>query len=436
MQPTPDFANHRERLLSRLGPDEAVLVFAASPKLRNSHTEYRYRPDSDLFWLTGWEDPGAAVWLRPGEGPFVLFVQPKDEDREVWDGFRHGPAGARRHFGADEAHEVSALADELTRLVQGVTTLHFAIGSDGDHDQIVLGAIAKATRAARINGLDVPETFVRPSRLLHELRLFKGDDELAVMRRSASFSADAHRAAMRATRPGVNEHAIEATLLGHFAANGSTGPGYTPIVAGGENACTLHYVRNRAPLRAGDLLLVDAGGEHHYYTADITRTWPVSGRFSPAQRQVYEIVLAAQLAAIDKCRVGASFRDVHDAAVRLLAQGMLDLELLEGDLDEIIATNAYKRYYMHGTSHWLGLDVHDVGSYGRAGVSRPLSPGMVLTVEPGLYLPNKPEVPEHLRGIGVRIEDDVLVTDGEPEVLTAAAPKTVGEIEAWMAANA
>ena len=429
--PTLDHAQHRQRVLDALGPDEAVLVFGAPTRTRNSDSDHRYRPDSDLYWLTGWEDPECAIFLRPGEHPFTLFVQPRDPKREQWDGFRPGPNGAVAEYGADEAFEIGELPEQLTRLVQGVRVLHYRFAQDPDQDALVAGAIQKATRAARRNGLSIPETFHSPAVLLHELRLRKSEAELKVLRRAAALSVEAHRRAMSRTRSGLHEYDIEATLQHTFLAHGSTGAGYTPIVGAGRNATVLHYNRNRDPLCDGDLLLVDAGGEHHYYTADITRTWPVSGRFTDAQTRVYQWVLAAQDRAIDQCRAGRPREAIHEAAVRTLTEGMIDLGLLEGPVDARIEDESYKRYYMHGTSHWLGLDVHDVGAYGRDGAVRTLEPGMVMTVEPGLYIASDDDdAPEALRGIGIRIEDDIVVTDGDPENLTAGAPRTVAEIEA------
>jgi len=311
-----------------------------------------------------------------------------------------------------------------------VSTLHYAFAVDSEHDALLMTSIRTAARAARHNGLSSPETFHALSRVLHEIRLIKTDAELALLREAARISGEAHQALMRAATPGMHEYQLEALLEAHFLEHGSTGAGYTPIVAAGENATVLHYVRNRDRLEDGDLMLVDAGCEIGYYTADITRTWPVSGRFSEPQRRVYEQVLRAQEEAIDAVRPGNTLTDVHQAAVRALTRGMLELGLLEGELEDRIADESYKRYYMHGTSHWLGLDVHDVGTYGRDGQARPLAPGMVLTVEPGLYIAaGDTQAPSDLRGIGVRIEDDVLVTPDGPEVLTAGVPKTVDEIE-------
>lgn len=436
MAPIPDFAAHRESLLSRLAEDEALLLFGGPHHLRNGDAEYRYRPDSDVWWLTGWPDPEIAVFLRPGDEPFTLFCQPKNKEREIWTGIRPGPQGATKDFGADAAHPISEIARHLTRLLQGVAVLHYAFAKNADHDVLVTSAITKAARAAKHNGLDIPETFHAPRKLLHELRLHKQVDELPVLREAARITCLAHRAAMAATAPGTNEYEIEALIDYTFRKNGSTGPGYTTIVAGGANACILHYVTNREPLRDGDLVLIDAGGEHSCYTADITRTFPVNGRFTDAQRSVYEWVLTANIAAIDQARVGRTFTDMHNAAVRVLTEGMVALGLLEGDVDTLIEEETYKRYYMHGTGHWLGVDVHDVGAYGRKGESRTLEPGMLCTVEPGLYIgADDEQAPPALRGIGIRIEDDILITVGDPENLTADVPKTIEGIEAACAAS-
>ena len=430
MHELPNFASHRASVLDRLSEDEAVLVFGAPTHLRNGDADYRYRPDSDVFWLTGWEDPQVAVFLRPGADPFTLFVQERDPKREVWDGSRPGPEGARRDFNANAAFTFAEIAKELPRLLQGVTTLHYAFAQDPEHDALVMTSIRTAARAARNNGLSYPETFHTLSRVLHECRLIKTSSELALLREAAKVSADAHKVLMGAATPGMREFQLEGLLEAHFLENGSTGAGYTPIVATGANATVLHYVRNRDVLQDGDLVLVDAGCEIAYYTADITRTWPVSGSFSTPQRQIYEGVLRAQEAAIAAVKPGNTLFDVHQAAVRSLTETMVRLHLLEGDVDDLIADESYKRYYMHGTSHWLGLDVHDVGAYGRNGQVRQLAPGMVLTVEPGLYVALDDErAPEPFRGIGVRIEDDVLVTPEGREVLTDSVPKTVAELE-------
>ncbi len=433
-----DFAAHRSAVLAHLADDEAVLVFGGPHHLRNGDAEYRYRPDSDVYWLTGWEDPQVAVFLRPGEEPVTMFVQARDPERETWTGRRKGPEGAKEEHGADVAFPFSDVESELPRLLQGVATLHYGFARDPEHDALVMSAVARARRSGRLKGLVAPQTFHHPTVLLHELRLVKSEAEIDRLREAARISAEAHIRAMRAAGPGVREFAIEAVLMHSFLEQGSTGAGYTPIVASGDNATILHYVTNRDVCEDGELLLIDAGCEVDFYTADITRTFPVNGRFTDVQRRVYQAVLDAQLASIDACRAGRTFLDVHAASVQGLTEAMVALGLLDGDVDELVSTDAFKRYYMHGTSHWLGLDVHDVGLYttapGEESGSRVLAPGMVLTVEPGLYVPlDDEDAPEELRGIGVRIEDDVLVTDGDPDVLTAEAPKAPDLIEELMA---
>jgi Xaa-Pro aminopeptidase len=432
--PIVDFADHRRRMIEALPKDEAVLVFGAPETLRNGDSEHRYRPDSDVYWLTGWEDPEVAVFVRRGEEPVVMFVQPKDPEREVWIGRRKGPDGARAEHGADVAYPWSELERQLPRLLQGVRALHYAFARDPEHDALVMSAVKAAAKAARHHGLSAPETFHHLSHTVHELRLRKGPAELAALERAARLTTEGHVLAMQQVRPGMREFEIEALLTGHWRRHGANGPGYTPIVAGGVNGTVLHYHRNEDELRAGELLLLDAGCEVDYYTADVTRTFPISGRFTSVQRDVYAHVLRAQLAAIDVCRAGGGFDAVHDTAKRCLTEGMVDLGLLQGPVEDRLADETYKKYYMHGTSHWLGLDVHDVGAYGRGGRTRAFEAGMVLTVEPGLYVdPSDESAPAHLRGIGVRIEDDILVTDGDPRVLTDAAPKAIDAIEAMAA---
>jgi Xaa-Pro aminopeptidase len=431
MAPVPDFALHRARLLEALGPDEAVILFGSPHRVRNGDAEFRYRPSSDLYWLTGWPDPDVALFVRHGEQPFTLFVQPRDKAMEVWTGYRPGPEGAVEDYGLSAAFTIEELPDRLIDLLQGVRVLHHAFAEDPENDALLSAAIRKSLRKSRKTFADVPVTFHHPWVLLHELRLRKTPDEIAVLREAARITAVAHTAAMRQAAPGVGEWQLDATLSYHFRAEGGDGPGYTNIVASGHNACILHYITNDQVLEDGDLVLIDAGAEHRCYTADVTRTFPANGRFSRPQRRVYDHVLRAQLAAIDQARAGRPYRAMHDAALRELVAGMVELGLLQGEIDQLIADDAYKPYYMHGTGHWLGLDVHDAGLYHERGESRPLEPGMVVTVEPGIYIPiDDTSAPEDLRGIGIRIEDDVLVTDGEPDILTAAIPKQPGDVEA------
>lgn len=428
--PVPDFAAHRKALLDRLQPHEAVVLFSGPPRTRSNDAEHRYRADSDIWWLTGWPDAETAVVLRHGDKPLTMFVQPRDKEMETWNGRRPGPEGAVERWGADQAFPIGDLSKELPKLLEGVRELHYAFGRDGGRDRTLLAAIQKNIKLSRKSAIDVPETFHAPSKLLQELRLRKGADELVVMRHAARVTVDAHIACMRAGRPGTSEQELDALLTGAFRRHGD-GPGYTNIVAAGDNATILHYIENNDLIEDGELVLIDAACEYQYYTADVTRTWPANGRFTPAQRAVYEHVLDAQLLAIEQCRAGRTFYDVHLAATRRLVAGMIDLGLLKGDVDALIEEEKpVKRYYPHFTSHWLGIDVHDPALYARNGTTRVLEPGFVLTVEPGLYIPiDDEDAPEALRGIGVRVEDDIHVTDGEPEGLTFGCPKHVAELE-------
>jgi Xaa-Pro aminopeptidase len=432
--PVPNPAEHRQRLLAALGDDEAVLLVGAPHRTRSHDTEHRYRQQSDVWWLTGWPDPDVVVLIRPGQQPFTMFVQARDREQETWTGRRHGPEGAKARFGADVAWPIEDLDTQLPRLLQGVSTLHYAFGVDAAMDVRVQQAIGRAAKAARRNGLDVPETFASPARLIHELRLMKTESELALMRAAAAITAEAHVELMRMGRPGVNEHTLDAHLELAFRRSGGTGPGYTNIVAAGDNATILHYIENRDVIEDGELVLVDAGCEVAHYTADVTRTWPANGRFTPIQRAAYEHVLDAQRLCIEALRPGATWLAMHETAIRRLTEGMIDLGLLSGDVDDLIREEKFKKYYMHGTGHWLGIDVHDCGAYARGGRSREMAAGMVVTVEPGLYVPaDDLEAPAELRGLGIRIEDDVLITPDGHEVLTAACPKSVADLEATCA---
>jgi len=431
------FARHRASFLDVLGDNDAALLFGAPHVLRNGDAEFKYRPDSDVFYLSGWADPEVALLFRPGaDQPFLMFVQPKNPSMEIWTGRRWGPEGAVDRFGADAAHPYGELAERLPDLLQGYRNLHYRFADDTDRDQLLIGALKSARRKARRNGLAVPDAFIDPSRALHELRLIKSDEEIAILQRAADITAQAHCAAMSVTENGIPEYALESIIDHTFRLGGGSGPGYTTIVGGGVNATILHYIENSSPLKDGDLVCVDAGCEYGYYTADVTRTWPVSGKFSDPQRAMYEVVLAAQEAAIQQAVPGNSMRSVHQKAIHVLTQGMVTLGLLDGVVEDLISEEKFKKYYMHGTSHWLGLDVHDVGAYYVEGESRPLEAGMVLTVEPGLYVAEDDEdAPEEFRGIGIRIEDDVLVTADGNVVLTAAAPKSVADVEAQVMAE-
>ncbi len=407
-----------------------VAVIPTAPeRVRNRDTHFPYRYDSHFYYLTGFPEPEAVLVLVAGPQPrSLLFCREKNAERETWDGFRFGPEAARERFGVDEAHPIGELDTRLAALLADQPALYFPVGADAQWDLRAM-AWLNAVRAQARAGVAAPERVQDVRALVDEMRLVKDAHEQDLMRRAAAISAAAHQRAMRAARPGRFEYELEAELLHEFRTRGAQFPAYWPIVAGGANACVLHYVSNGDVLRDGELVLIDAGCELGGYASDITRTFPVGRKFSAAQKEVYEIVLAAQRAAVGKVRAGNAWNEPHDAAVRVLAQGMIDLKLIKGPLEEALEKEAYKRFYMHRTGHWLGLDVHDAGEYKRAGKWRALVPGMMLTVEPGLYIRADDDVPKALRGIGVRIEDDALVTADGCELITAAAPKSIAEVE-------
>jgi Xaa-Pro aminopeptidase len=428
------YQRRRARLAAAM--QEGVAIIPTAPeRTRNRDAHYPYRFDSYFYYLTGFREPAAALVVVAGAaGKSILFCRDKDTEREIWDGFRHGPEAARAVFGFDEAHPIAELDARMPDLIADRDALYCHLGADAAWDARVTGWINQVRDRVRA-GVAAPRAVKDVHALLDEMRLIKGPEELAVMRRAAAITAGAHRRAMRAARPGRAEYEIEAELLHEFRRRGAQAPAYTPIVASGERACVLHYVQNDGVLSDGELLLIDAGCELDGYASDLTRTFPVNGRFSGPQREIHELVLAAQAAAIAAVRPGAPWDEPHRAAVNVIAQGLIDLKLLSGGLSEAVETEAYKKFYMHRTGHWLGLDVHDAGDYKLQGGWRALAPGMVLTVEPGCYIRPGEGVPAHFAGIGVRIEDDVLVTDAGAEVLTRDAPKTPAEIEAWMGAR-
>src|SRR5688500_16917471 len=425
---TPIYAKRRQRLADAIGAAVAV-VPTAPERVRNRDSHFPYRFDSHFYYLSGFTEPEAVLVLISNKS--ILFCRERNPEREIWDGFRYGPEAARERFGVDEAHPIANLDQEMARLLENQPALYYPMGADAEWDARAMRWL-NAVRTRVRTGIAAPERVHDVRALIDEMRLVKDAHELGIMRRAARIAAGAHRRAMQRARPGRTEYEIEAELLYEFRRNGAQFPAYSPIVASGANACVLHYVFNDAPLRDGDLLLIDAGCELDGYASDITRTFPVNGRFSPAQRDVYELVLAAQRAAFDKVRPGNAWNEPHDAAVKVLAQGMLDLGLISGALEEALEKETYKRFYMHRTGHWLGLDVHDAGEYKRQGDWRALAPGMTLTVEPGLYIRAEDDIPERLRNIGIRIEDDVLVTAAGCEVITAEAPKAIADLEALM----
>jgi Xaa-Pro aminopeptidase len=425
------YRGRRQRLAEQMGRGVAVLS-TAPERLRNRDAHYLYRFDSYFHYLTGFAEPEAVLVVVAGdEVRSLLFCREKHEEREIWDGFRYGPQAAREAFGFDEAHSITTVDEMLPRLLADQPAMFCDVGENSEWDARLIKWL-NAVRAQVRTGIAAPSEIRDVRKLLDEMRLTKDAHELDIMRRAARISANAHRRAMRHTRPGLNEYQIEAELLHEFRSHGAQAPAYTPIVAGGANACVLHYVSNDAPLRDGDMLLIDAGCELDGYASDITRTFPINGRFSPAQRDVYELVLAAQAAAIAKVVPGSAWQDPHDAAVRVLVQGFVDLGLLAGSVDGLIESGDFRRFYMHRTGHWLGMDVHDCGEYKRDGRWRTLAPGMVLTVEPGCYIRPGEGVPERFWNIGVRIEDDAAVTADGCEIITAQAPKTIADIEALM----
>jgi Xaa-Pro aminopeptidase len=424
------FLDRRKRLRDCL--NEGVAIVANGPEiLRNRDSHYPYRFDSYFHYLTAFPEPEAVCVMLAGKEPrSILFCRDKDEEREIWHGYRYGPLAAKDAFGFDEAHSLTELDTMLPELLAGQPRLAYTVGDHPDWDARVMGWL-KAVRAKTRTGVTAPEEIIDLRRWLDEMRLIKDASELDIMRRAGAISSAAHRRAMARARPGKYEYEIEAELLHEFVRSGARHPAYSSIVAGGANACVLHYVENTSQLKDGDLLLIDAGCELEGYASDITRTFPVNGKFSGEQKAVYDIVLDAQLVAIDAVKPGAHWNAPHEAALRVLTQGMIDLKLLSGEVDGLIEQEAYKRFYMHRTGHWLGRDVHDAGEYKQRGEWRALQPGMVLTVEPGFYIRPADDVPGLFHNIGIRIEDDVAVTETGREVLTSA-PKQVADIEAVM----
>jgi Xaa-Pro aminopeptidase len=422
------FVQRRARLAGALG--EGVLVMPTAPeRTRNADSQYDYRWDSGFYYLTGFREPESVLVIALGKKPrHILFCREKNLEREIWDGYRFGPEVAREAFGFDEAYPIGELDQRLPELLANQDVLHTTVGADPQWDVRVTGWL-NAVRAKARTGVTAPVEIREARAMVNDMRLVKDGEELAIMRRAAEISGAAHVRAMRAALPGRREYEVEAELIHEFCRNGARAPAYGSIVASGANACVLHYRENSAVLRKGDLMLIDAGCELDSYAADITRTFPIGGRFSGPQKDIYELVLASQEAAIKMVKPGADFIAYHDAATRVLARGFIDLKLCKGTVDAVIESGSYRQFYMHRTGHWLGLDVHDAGDYMLRGKWRKLAPGMVLTVEPGCYIRPGKGVPKAFWNIGVRIEDDVLVTGKGREVLTAACPKTVKQVE-------
>jgi Xaa-Pro aminopeptidase len=425
------YSQRRKSLQNKM--QRGIAVIPTAPEAaRNADTHYDYRHDSHFYYLSGFTEPEAVVVLVAGEKmQTILFCREKNAEREVWDGFRYGPDAASEKFGFDAAYPIAQLDEKLTELMGNQPVLFFPLGTDPAWNARLLRVRESIKQKAR-SGIHAPSELRDVRALLDEMRLIKDSQEQDIMRRAAKISCGAHRRAMRFTRPGQFEYEVEAEFIHEFCRHGARHPAYTSIVAGGANACTLHYVGNNSRLIDGDLLLIDAGCELEGYASDITRTFPVNGKFSAAQKDVYEIVLTAQAAAISAAQPGKSWNAPHEAALHVLAQGFIDLKLCKGSLESVLETESYKQFYMHRTGHWLGMDVHDVGEYKIAEQWRPLQPGMVLTVEPGCYIRPADDIPKELWNIGIRIEDDVLITAKGNEVLTMDAPKTVAEIEETM----
>lgn len=432
-----EYKRRRRRLAAMMKPGSIALLAAAPESVRNHDVHYPYRQDSDFSYLTGFPEPEALAVLVPGrkKGELIIFCRPRNAERELWEGGRAGVKGARRDFGADEVHPIEKLDEVLPKLLEGYKRVYYPAGVYPELDRRLMEWV-KVVRGKARAGVRAPTEFVALEWLLSEQRLLKSEAELEVIRRAVRISADAHRGVMRLCRPGMWEYELEAEFVQTCASRGGRFQAYPPIVGSGANACVLHYVDNRHRLADEDLVLIDAGCELEGYASDITRTFPVNGHFSPPQRELYELVLAAQEAAIAEAVPGNRWNAMHKAAVYTLTRGLVELGILKGGrkaVPKLIKKEKYKPYFMHRTGHWLGMDVHDVGDYRVDGKWRRLEPGMMLTVEPGLYIPaDCTEVPARYRNLGIRIEDDILITAEGNEVLSAHVPKTVADIESCM----
>jgi Xaa-Pro aminopeptidase len=429
-----EFQRRRRQLMKMIGDDGVAILSSAPVRNRSRDVEYRFRQDSDFYYLTGFGEPEAVAVLAPGRdaGDYVLFCREKDRERERWDGHRAGPEGAVTDFDAADAFPIDDIDDILPGIMESRSRVYYTMGVYADFD-VRITEWVNSLRRRGLAGAHTPHEFIALDHLLHDMRLYKSRAEISAMRKAARVATDAHRRVMAIAQPGMYEYQLEAELIHEFRRNDAINS-YSPIIGSGANSCILHYVGNNQPLVDGDLVLIDAGCELDYYASDITRTFPVNGRYSPEQRAVYEIVLEAQYAAIDKVRVGNHWNDPHDAAVRVITRGLKKLGLLEGTLTKLIREEAYREYFMHRTGHWLGMDVHDVGDYKVGDEWRLLESGMVMTVEPGIYLAASRKVPARFRNIGIRIEDDVAVTKAGPDVLSKHLVKDADDIEALMAA--
>ncbi|MBT8136943.1 MAG: Xaa-Pro aminopeptidase [Gammaproteobacteria bacterium] len=430
-----EFPRRRKQLMHMMGEGAIAILPAAPVRLRNRDVEHDYRPDSDFYYLSGFAETEAVAVLMPGNDPeYVLFCRERDPEKEAWDGDRAGPEGAVEAYGADDAYPITDIDDILVGMLEKCERVYYTMGAHPDFDQKLIGWINQL-RASGQRGGHAPEELIALEHHLHELRLYKSRAEIAAMRKAAKIAAAAHKRAMQATRPGLYEYSIEAEYLHEFRRNGAV-CSYPPIVGSGANACVLHYRANNKKMEDGEMLLVDAGCEYDYYASDITRSWPVNGSFTKPQREIYQIVLDAQQAAIEQVRAGNHWNDPHEAAVKTITRGLLKIGLLKGTPAKLVKDGAYKKFFFHRTGHWIGMDVHDVGDYKVDEQWRLLEPGMVMTVEPGIYIaPGTKGVPKRYQGIGVRIEDDVLVTKKGPDVLSSGVPSDPDEVEALAAQN-
>jgi Xaa-Pro aminopeptidase len=430
-----EYSARRKELMSLMHSNSIAIISAAPEKVRSRDTHYPYKQNVNLSYLCGFPEPESVLVLIPGraQGEMVLFCRDKDPLRETWDGYREGPEGAVSNFGADDAFPIADIDDILPNLIEGKDRLYYAIGKDPEFDRHLMDWV-NHVRNQRGNGALPPGEFVDLDHFINEMRLFKTAGELKIMRKAADISVSAHSRAMKASKPGLFEYQLQAEIEHEFAVHGSAGAAYTSIVGGGKNGCILHYIENRDALKDGDLVLIDAGCEYQNYAADITRTFPVNGKFSDEQAAIYDIVLQAQTDAIAVIGPGIEYNKTNEATVLAITQGLVDLGILHGDVDELIASEAHREFYMHGAGHWLGMDVHDVGDYKIDGQWRVYEPGMVVTIEPGIYIaPGNPNVDKKWHGIAVRIEDDIVVTKDGNENITAGVPKKRDEIEALMA---
>ena len=423
-----------EEFIRRMAPQSVAIIPGAREATRSNDTNYRFRQDSDFFYLTGFEEPDAIAVIKPSDtNKYVLFVRPRDPEREIWDGRRAGVEGAVSEFGAHAAFPIAEFNSKLREILIDTDTLYYRLGVNRDLDDSIVREIA-AMRGVNRKPIHPPQTIVDPASIIHEMRVVKGPEELEIMQTAADIAAEAHVEAMKAVRPGMQEYQVEALIEQVFRQRGAAGPAYTSIVGGGPNATVLHYINNNAELRDGDLVLIDAGAEYKGYASDITRTFPINGRYSKAQREIYDLVLKAQMSCVEMVRPGVTHDQLKQHSIEVLTGGMVELGLLKGDPEELIKEKKHEQFYMHGLGHMIGIDVHDVGKYYFGQESRPLEPGVVMTVEPGLYIsPNTKDIPEQYLGIGVRIEDDVLCTNNGPRVLTNKVPKQAEEIEELMA---